>query len=169
MSKWGARPHWEYDARWLGEDEHGEWLGIPAGTLMTRPGATYVAPTDQIGLVPAADAEDRGWLAWFHAAGSHVVVYVDITTAPSWDGTVLRAVDLDLDVIRMTAGEVKIDDEDEFAEHQLEFGYPPEIIVGARASCDLVHAAVLAQAAPYDGTALTWLAQVPALGSRAWQ
>lgn len=163
MSKWGGRPHWEYDARWLGEDEHGEWLGIPAGTLMTRPGASYVAPTDQIGLVPAADGPDRGWLAWFHADSSHVVVYVDITSVPSWDGSVLRAVDLDLDVIRMSAGEVKIDDEDEFAEHQVEFGYPAEVIAAAQASCEYVHGAVLARTAPFDGSDVAWLARVPAL------
>ncbi len=166
MSKWGGRPHWEYDARWLGTDHHGEWLGIPAGTLMTRPGAEYVAPTDQVGLVPAVDAGDRGWLAWFHDDGGAVEVYVDITSPPEWDRSTLRAVDLDLDVIGDLDGSTRIDDEDEFAEHQVEFGYPADVIAGALVSCEVVHAAVLARTAPYDGTAAAWIAQV---GSREWR
>ncbi|WP_180935649.1 DUF402 domain-containing protein [Nocardioides ungokensis] len=36
----------------------------------------------------------------------------------------LRAVDLDLDVVRGRTGRVWIDDEDEFAEHRVRFGYP---------------------------------------------
>ena len=101
MSKWGGRPHWEFDATYLGSDRHGDWLGIPAGTAMDRPGAHYVAPTNQVGLVPppGPDAE-RGWLATFHDVGGPVRVYVDITTPPAWDGAVVRAVDLDLDVVR---------------------------------------------------------------------
>ena len=63
MTKWGGRPHWEFDATLLGSDEHGDWLGIVRGTVMRRPGATYVAPTHQVGLVPGAGPEEaRGWL-----------------------------------------------------------------------------------------------------------
>jgi hypothetical protein len=88
---------------------------------------------------------------------------------------VLRTVDLDLDVIRMAPeepvdsasapqnqradwGEVFIDDEDEFLEHQATYGYPPDVIAAARASADELKAAVEAGAAPYDGkTHLRWL------------
>ena len=71
MTKWGDRPHWEFDAVWLGSDEHGDWLGFLEGTVMTRPGAIYVAPYDQVGLVPAVGLPDaeRGWLATFHSPG----------------------------------------------------------------------------------------------------
>ena len=62
MGKWGGRPHWEFDAVLLGSDEHGDWLGIEAGTLMVRPGAEYVAPVAQVGLSPAPGPDkDRGW------------------------------------------------------------------------------------------------------------
>ena len=101
MTKWGGRPHWEYDAVLLGYDEHGDWLGIPGGTHMSRPDAEYVAPVAQVVLVPPPGPDDeRGWLATFHAPGGPVQVYVDMTTPPAWDGPVLRAVDLDLDVVR---------------------------------------------------------------------
>ena len=45
---------------------------------------------------------------------------------------VLRAIDLDLDVLRVPSGRVWVDDEDEFAEHRLSFGYPPELVTPAR-------------------------------------
>jgi protein associated with RNAse G/E len=85
-----------------------------------------------------------------------VQVYVDVTTPPSWDGRVLRAVDLDLDVVRGTTGRVWVDDEDEFADHRVRFGYPEEVARLAMDSCDRVHAAVSAGAAPYDGSARAW-------------
>ncbi len=158
MTKWGDRPHWEFDATYLGSDEHGDWLGIARSTVMTRPGMTYVAPTAQVGLVPAPGPDaDRGWLATFHDVGGPVQVYVDITTPPVWDGAVLRAVDLDLDVVRGNTGRVWVDDEDEFADHRVRYGYPPEVVSAAAASCDRVHAAVAAGRAPYDGVAAGWL------------
>ena len=27
MTKWGGARHWTFDAKWLGSDEHGHWLG----------------------------------------------------------------------------------------------------------------------------------------------
>ncbi len=163
MTKWRDRPHWEFDAVFLGADEHGDWLGIPRGTRMTRPGATYVAPTRQVGLVPppGPDAE-RGWLATIHDVGGPVRVYVDITTPPTWDGAVLRAVDLDLDVVCGPTGRVWIDDEDEFADHRVRFDYPEDVVDAALNSCRQVEAAVAGGRAPYDATAAAWLARVGA-------
>ena len=123
-------------------------------------------------MVPAS-----GEWAWptFHAPGIWCDLYVDIATPGRWDGTVMRAVDLDLDVIRMSdplpavvyqaavdacrvAGEVFVDDEDEFEEHQVAFGYPPEVVDLARRSCDEVLSAVTSRVPPYDGTtAQRWL------------
>jgi hypothetical protein len=152
MSKWGGRPHWEFDAVFLGSDRHGDWIGIPAETHMSRPGATYIAPVDQVCLVPAATGTDdqRSFLATFHAAGGPVNVYVDMTTPPAWDGPVVRAVDLDLDVIRGATGRVWIDDEDEFADHRISLGYPDEIVALASESCDRIHRLVRTAAPPFD-------------------
>lgn len=161
MTKWGGRPHWVFDAAYLGSDEHGDWLGIPAGTRMRRPGADYVAPTNQVGLVPppGPDAE-RGWLATIHDEGGPVRVYVDITTPPLWDGAMLRAVDLDLDVLCGATGRVWVDDEDEFAAHRVAFGYPDDVVRAAVHSCERVHTLVAGRAAPYDGSAAAWLARL---------
>jgi uncharacterized protein len=168
MEKWGDRPHWRIPARWLGTDEHGDWIGIPAGSRMVRPGRDVRSEVDQVGLVPTADLPDdrRGWLATFHRE-SHVWVYVDMTTPPRWEGATIRAVDLDLDVIRGRDGNVVVDDEDEFAEHQVELGYPPAIIALAEASRDLVRAAILNQDAPYDGSHERWLRTLLSLTARS--
>ena len=126
ITKWGDQPHWVYPGVYLGTDDHGDWIGFPEGTYFFRPGAEYVAPYDQVGLIPHADLAERGWMAAFHAAGGPVQVYVDIATPPVWDGSVLRSVDLDLDVVRGANGRVWVDDEDEFAQHRVEYSYPDD-------------------------------------------
>ncbi len=169
MEKWGDRPHWQFDAVWLGGDEHGDWIGIPAGTPMSRPGYALVSQNDQVGLVPSAALreEDRWWLATFHGEPREwVAIYVDVTTPPVWDGSTVRTVDLDLDVIRRVDGEVFVDDEDEFAEHQVTLGYPSEVVALAEASRDRVHAAILGEDAPYDGSHERWLDVLEALTAR---
>ena len=178
MTKWGERPHWQFEGIHLGTDEHGEWLGTPLGTRHHRPGHEFHSRVDTVTLVPTG-----GWYAaTFHAPGIWCDVYVDITTPGEWDGDVLRMVDLDLDVVRLpqqlpaaetlpweTApagpGETFVDDEDEFAEHQVALGYPAAVIEAAQASCDEVLAAVRARRAPYDGTPQRWLAALRGLTS----
>lgn len=175
ISKFGDRPHWEYDATVLGSDEYGEWLGFPAGTHYSRPGHSFVSDRCHVGLVPApVDGVPPWHLATFWSApgdlwpvlgDSGVEVYIDVTTPAVWHGRVLRAVDLDLDVVRGFNGKVIIDDEDEFLEHQRAFGYPAEVIAAARASADELKVAVEASAAPYDGRHLAWLKELSRLTS----
>ena len=157
LTKWGDRPHWGFDGLFLGSDEHGDWIGFPAGTLMSRPGMEVRPPNDQVGLVPAGDDADRAFLATFHGPGGDKRTYVDMTSVPQWDGSVVRAVDLDLDVVEEIDGTVYVDDEDEFAEHQVLFGYPAEIIALAETTKDAVLAAVVHHRPPFDGSSDRWL------------
>ena len=178
MSKWGDRPHWRFEGIHLGSDEHGEWLGFPQGTHNRRPGYEFHSEVDCVTLVPA----DGWYAATFHAPGIWCDLYIDVTTPGEWHGDVLRAVDLDLDVIRMSAtpptstrsapqnlsagpGETFVDDEDEFAEHQVAFGYPAEVVGAAQASCDELVAAVRAGLPPYDGAHRRWLDELTRLTS----
>jgi hypothetical protein len=170
MEKWGDRPHWQIPGRWLGSDVHGDWIGIPSGTPMTRPGMRVVSRNDQVGLVPPADAPDteRWCVSTFHGEPRDwVAVYVDITTPPVWDGATARTVDLDLDVIRRVDDEVFVDDEDEFAEHKVELGYPDQVVAGATRSCARVRSAVTGRLAPYDGSHEPWLDSLRALTARS--
>lgn len=159
MTKWGDRPHWEYDAVLLGTDAQGDWIGVPAGTPMARPGADYVAPTRQVVLVPAAGPDhSRGWVATFHDVGGPVRTYVDITTPPVWVAERLCAVDLDLDVVVGTSGRIWVEDEDEFARARTSLGYPDRVVRQALASCERVRRLATEGAAPFDGSAGRWLA-----------
>jgi uncharacterized protein len=99
FTKWGDQPHWEMDAVYLGSDDHGDWLGYPVGTYMSRPGLDLVSTNPQVGLVPAAGMLGRAWVATFHGPGGPVATYVDVSTPAEWSGSVVRAVDLDLDVV----------------------------------------------------------------------
>jgi uncharacterized protein len=89
--------------------------------------------THNVLLVP----RDRGMTAMFYTEHPEQTfeLYVDITTPPVWDGDLVTAVDLDLDVIRRFDGSWYVDDEDEFAEHQLSYGYPPEVVAAAESEC----------------------------------
>jgi predicted RNA-binding protein associated with RNAse of E/G family len=96
-----------------------------------------------------------------------VSVYVDIATPPRWDGAVVRTVDLDLDVIRLVGGEVYVDDEDEFADHQVSLGYPDDVVAAALRSAARVRASVTGGHPPYDGSHERWLADLAGLTTRS--
>ena len=158
MTKWGGRAHWRFDGTYVGSDEHGDWIGFSAGTLMARPGLELRPPNDQVGLVPAAGPdEERAWLATFHAPGGNFQTYVDMTTPPVWEGSTVRAVDLDLDVIKTLEGEVYVDDQDEFDLHRIEHAYPDDVVALALATRDQVLAAVRDKQPPFDGSHERWL------------
>jgi protein associated with RNAse G/E len=167
-SKWGDRPHWQYDGVFLGTDEHGDWIGAPAGTHHQRPGHAFVSRVDTVTVFPPGS----WWAATFQAPGIWCEVYVDVATPGTWDGDVMRCVDLDLDVVRMSpvlpgsvppglagagAGATVVDDEDEFAEHQVAFGYPADVVAAAQSACDALVVAVRDRHAPFDGAHQRWL------------
>jgi hypothetical protein len=159
--KWDGEPHWEYLAVRLGADRHGTWLGAPQGTPVARPGAAFVSEWDHVALVP----DGAGYLASFYSdvSAAPVRIYVDIATPPEWDGTVVRAVDLDLDVVLDRSGRTFVDDEDEFAQHRERYGYPEDVVLLAERTCEAVRRAVAAAEPPFDGaTASRWLAVLAA-------
>jgi len=153
-TKWGNRRHWEFDAIRLGEDEHGLWAGVPVGTVISRPGLTIVARQPQVVLFPEA-----AYVATFYSpeADPPCRVYVDIATLPVVSDGQVTSVDLDLDVILGNHGRVWVDDEDEFAQHRVEWSYPDHVVTEAVASCEAVVAAVTAGRPPFDGSHEPWL------------
>ncbi|MFC7720007.1 DUF402 domain-containing protein [Nonomuraea recticatena] len=103
---------------------------------------------------------DEWWVALFNDEGHKIDVYVDVTTVPEWRDGAVTMVDLDLDVVRTKEGRVFVDDEDEFAEHQVLLGYPPEVIAQAEAATRGLVKAVTDRVPPFDGTHLPYLSQV---------
>ena len=167
MEKWGSAPHWHIPGYYLGADRLGDWIGVPAGTRMVRPGREATTTADHVTLVPAPGPDlERAFMAAFHVEPMDVWVYVDMTTPPTWDGSTVRAVDLDLDVVRGREGDVVVDDEDEFARHQVELGYPPEVVALAERSRDRVLQRVLDEEAPFDGSHERWQHALGRLSAR---
>ncbi len=153
FTKWGGARHWEFPTVALGEDEFGWWGGVPAGTQLSRPGNAFVSETPWVLLMP----EQNAWSASFYAAPHHIEVYVDMTTVPEWGGSTVTMVDLDLDVVLLRDGSLFVDDEDEFAEHQVTLGYPPEIVRLAQCSADEILAAIAAGTEPFSEVGRQWL------------
>jgi uncharacterized protein len=159
FTKYDGSLHWHHAAQYLGEDEHGIWLGSRAGSMAQRgsePPIRFEAAFVQ--LVPA----DQWWIAAFNDPPAWSEVYCDISTPPQWRGPdEVTMVDLDLDVVRLRADRsVFVDDEDEFAEHQVRFGYPPDVIARAEQSAAWLLAAVSAGVEPFGSAAEKWLDKV---------
>jgi hypothetical protein len=83
-------------------------------------------------------------------------IYIDMCTPPVWQDSTVTCIDLDLDVVKKFDGSVYIDDVDEFEHHQIEYGYPPEIISMTEDSAERVFLAVKENQAPYDTTPERW-------------
>jgi protein associated with RNAse G/E len=158
--KYDGSLHWHQHMRRLGEDAHGVWLGGPTGTVARKgeDGPPVVIGHPHVILIPA----DAWWTAVFNGVPASHDVYVDITTPARWPhlGEVTM-VDLDLDVLRRRAdGLVSIVDQDEFAEHQVRYGYPADVIIAAERTAARLHAAVSGGAQPFGDAYRRWLALV---------
>ncbi|WP_446665505.1 DUF402 domain-containing protein [Flexivirga sp. B27] len=158
--KWDGSPHWQSDGTLLGVDEHGVWVAFPQGTHFERPGRAFDIECNSVSLFPTA-----GFTPAFNDAADgteQVTVYVDITTPPTWsrsDDGVWRVtmIDLDLDVVQRANGVTYVDDEDEFLDHQREFGYPEDVVHDAEAGTRAVFEAVRDGRSAFDGTGRRWL------------
>ncbi|WP_235029845.1 DUF402 domain-containing protein [Nonomuraea solani] len=152
--KYGGALHWNHPGRLLGEDEHGVWAEVPGGTVAYKgngPPVTWDSPA--IMLFP----RDAWWTASFNTPPHKSEIYVDVTTVPEWKDGEVTMLDLDLDVIRMRDGRLILDDEDEFAEHQLLLNYPPDLITQAEETARWLLEAVGARKGPFGGAHSEWL------------
>lgn len=156
FTKYDGSLHWHQTLDHLGEDEHGIWLGAPAGRTAqrgTEPPIVFAAPF--VMLVPP----DRWWTAAFNGPPARAEIYCDIATPATWTSAgEVTMIDLDLDVVRVREDQqVLLLDEDEFAEHQVRYGYAPEVISAAERSAAWLLAAVRSRAEPFGSHYQTWL------------
>ena len=160
--KYPDTQHWQYDLRWLAEDDHGTWLWGPAGTRAQRsdePPITFKSTNLKL-------VTDDWWAGIWQETGEPEV-YVDICTPAVWSEGRATMVDLDLDVARLRSGAVRVLDEDEFAEHQVALAYPPELIEGALDACERVRGMIERNEEPFATIAAGRLAEAVALGREA--
>jgi hypothetical protein len=157
--KYDGSLHWHMELGRLGADGHGTWLSAPPGSQSRRGSEEPVTfPQAYVLLIPSSG----GWTMTCNAEPCWTELYIDITTQPRWTaGDQVEMADLDLDVIRRFDGSAEILDEDEFAEHQVRYGYPPEVISDAERSASGLLAAVTSGTEPFGQVCRDWLAKVP--------
>jgi hypothetical protein len=155
--KYDGRLHWHQEASWLGEDEHGVWLGAPPDTPARRGHEPPVVhPQAHVLLFPRT----AWWTAVFNAEPVRTEIYCDITTVPVWQDDEVTMVDLDLDVRRRRDGTVEVLDEDEFELHRERYGYPDDVVAPARAAAEWLRGALSGKTEPFAGGYRRWLAMV---------
>lgn len=160
-TKWGGHPHWEFNASQLGEDEHGLWLAMPPGTFMSRSGVDVVLRHPSVLLLPGTEPYTAMFMTRTREEEPNPpVVYVDVTTIPTFDGRTVEAVDLDLDVVRFFDSSVLLEDEDEFEEHRVRYGYPASVADGARATAVQLVSDLTHRTEPFGIVADSWLRRV---------
>ncbi|MFC3743091.1 DUF402 domain-containing protein [Paractinoplanes deccanensis] len=156
LNKYGGTLHRRITMRRLGEDEHGTWLGAPAGTMVhSGAGRHFATACATVRLVPI----DQWWTAIFFAEPNTWDVYCDITTPARWPAPdVVTMVDLDLDLQRTRdGGRADLLDEDEFETNRTAYGYPADVVAGARSAVQRLTAALTSGAEPFGTACRRWL------------
>jgi uncharacterized protein len=158
-TKYDGSLHWHQTSRYLGEDEHGVWLGNTPGSTTQR---GFEAPIVIEQAVALLIPRDRWWTAVFNGGDVRTAIYCDIATPARWNGQdEVTMADLDLDVVRMRADhQVLLLDEDEFAEHQVLYGYPADVIREAERAAAWLAEVISAGAEPFASEYRRWLDQV---------
>lgn len=159
--KYDGSLHWHLELGRLGEDEYGVWLGAPAGSSAQRGDEPPVVfEQAYVMLVPGGAAR---WTLNCSAAPCWTELYLDITTPSRWIAPdTVEMIDMDLDVIRRFDGSAEILDEDEFAEHQVRYGYPrSEIEAAERTAANLLRA-VQQFEEPFAEVGRAWLTRIVA-------
>ncbi len=109
---------------YLDQDEWGLWLWTPAGSTAQRGDEPrQIFNHANVKLVSPGD-----WWTAIWNDGRRYDLYIDIITPAAISPDIVTMVDIDLDLVRRADGEVTIEDEEEFADHQRRYGYPAYVI-----------------------------------------
>jgi uncharacterized protein len=157
--KYDGSLHWHMEQGRLGSDEYGTWLGAPPGSPAQRGDEPpVISERAQVMLIPGGDAR---WTLSCYDAGAWTELYIDITTPPRWTAAdQVEMVDMDLDVVRRFDGTAEILDEDEFAEHQVKYGYPAAEIEACERAAAWLLSAVRAYSEPFGEVCRGWLSRL---------
>lgn len=104
--------------------------------------------------------ESVWWIVEHYVDHPRHTVYVNIGTAPIWDGNRATQIDLDLDVVRNLDGSVEVRDEDEFSDRQTRFGYPPDLVADAQKAAATAVELLERGAEPFDSAADLWFDRI---------
>lgn len=154
--KWPRAAHYTFETTRLGEDAHGTWLGGEAGTPWTcGPTRSGQFTHPFVILIP----RQGWWAAIWHPEPDPIELYVDINAPAQWTDDRVVLIDLDLDIVRMRDGTVRLVDEDEFEANRTALAYPDALIQGATAAAPPLMDAVRARQEPF-GDAERWFSRL---------
>lgn len=143
-----------WPVEYLGQDEHGTWLGARSGNPVRQPDGHSVEAQehDAVWLV----AEGAWWLPAFWFTDTTDLT-IDICTPVTLDGTVWTFVDLELDLFRSADGRAGIVDQDEF-DDLVQAGHltDSQVASAAQAAQSLLPL-VQGKAEPFGDAAQPWL------------
>lgn len=159
--KWDGSPHWEHDCVYLGSDRWGEWVGQQSGARSARPGREFAAEGPNVTLIPPTG----DYAVTVNGDPQSYRVYIDLAWDVRWEGADPTGIDMDLDVVRAVDERgVFIDDRDEWDEHRVAYGYPPDIVAWLEKLALDLERRVAASVPPFDdATADAWLARLTEL------
>lgn len=156
-TKYDGSAHRDYPAIRLNSDDLGIWVGVPRGTVSVYHGRPSVEQIPFVLLIP----HHAWWTGMFNPPPRTSEVYCDITTPARWEGDTVHIVDLDLDVVRRRASQmVELRDEDEFAQHREQFGYPEDLVAAALAAAEKLMLALDDGSEPFATHYRKWLSHV---------
>jgi uncharacterized protein len=157
--KYDGSLHWHMELARLGSDEYGTWLsGSPGSSMQRGDEPPLIVEQGYVLLVPSGEAR---WVMSCNAAPCWTELYIDITTPVRWTASdQVEMVDMDLDVVRRFDGTAEILDEDEFAEHQVKYGYPAAEIEACERAAAWLLSAVRAYSEPFGEVCRGWLSRL---------
>jgi protein associated with RNAse G/E len=158
--KWDGGVHWQHDCVYLGADQWGDWVGQIPGARSHRPGRDVVVTEPNVSLIPPTGE----WVLTMNAAPHRTRVYIDVAWDAGWRDGEPVGIDMDLDVVDQDPRGVWIDDEDEWEEHRVAYGYPLDIVARLEAVAADLERRVAAHEPPFDhATATGWLRRLAEL------
>ncbi len=151
--------HWGFDAWYLGEDEWGDWMAVPAGTVRWKGEETF-HPTRRDAVFCAP--RDQWWHLHYEGPGAREYQsFIDIISPVRWvSDDRYEMIDLDLDVAMHQDGIIEVQDEDEFEIHQVKYGYTDEMIAGAIAETARIVRLLESGDESFFEVASTWLSRL---------
>ena len=125
VTKYNGEAHWIQHLRVVSYDGLLLQAHSPAGSPIFTSRGEFRSRYDSY----AHFWQDR-WYNVFRLAepGAETALwYCNVTTPPEFGDGEIRYIDLDLDVTVRAGGTIELLDVDEFEEHRLEYGYPPDV------------------------------------------
>ena len=148
VTKYNGEAHWIQHLRVVSYDGSLLQAHSPAGSPIFTSRGEFRSRYDSY----AHFWQDR-WYNVFRLAepGAETALwYCNVTTPPEFGDGEIRYIDLDLDVTVRAGGTIELLDVDEFEEHRLEYGYPPDVVAQAQAAAGELSTLAQRHQFPFD-------------------